>query len=131
MRWKPITRLLTNGQVGLYKFLSIALEMEKRIEQWVRELHDLAETKCDVLTTEFVELHCLCDQMQMIKMLVHHLRLIRSYPYGWVYDNDPTVKEMISELMDVIRATPEHACLPETLMRIPTGGPLLSVLKTI
>ncbi|VDP92062.1 unnamed protein product [Echinostoma caproni] len=98
---KPIIHMSADEPAGMYKFLSHALDTEKRIEQWVRELHDLAETKCDIVTTEFVELHCLSDQTRIIKVLVQHMQLVRSCPSEWLY-SQTTMRDIVNQVINSI-----------------------------
>ncbi|VDP18849.1 unnamed protein product [Echinostoma caproni] len=94
---KPLTQINDIWQQGIEKLLHIATELEKKMEQMVRQLHQIARSKEDVATAEIIEQKCLQHQYYVIRMMVNHENGLKLSQNAYLYDcttMKPLVKRM-------------------------------------
>ncbi|TPP64561.1 Ferritin [Fasciola gigantica] len=94
---KPLVQVNEIWQLGIEKMLQTATEMEKKLEQMVRQLHQTARSKDDVATCELIEQKCLQHQYYVIRMMVNHVNGVKVSKDAYLYDcmtMTPLVKKM-------------------------------------
>ncbi|CAL8100927.1 unnamed protein product [Calicophoron daubneyi] len=84
-------------QQGIEKLLSYALETEKKLEQQMRYVHQVARSKGDLATAEFIENKFLPQQIYVIRMMVNFVNGLRVSQNAYIYDRT-TVMEFTKKI---------------------------------
>nr|ABC74792.1 ferritin-like protein [Fasciola hepatica] len=83
---KPLFQVNEIGQLSIEKMLQTATELEKKLEQMVRQLHQTARSKDDIATCELIEQKCLQHQYYVIRMMVNHVNGVKVSKDAYLYD---------------------------------------------
>ncbi|KAF7260456.1 hypothetical protein EG68_02858 [Paragonimus skrjabini miyazakii] len=83
---------------GLLQFV---IDMEKRLETMLTDLHSTANSKNDIMTREFIECDLLHYQLHTIKIMVNHLNGLHAAKNEWIYDT-LTMKPFVLKIYTMI-----------------------------
>ena len=118
---KPMFPINEMFQYNIEKMISCALEMEKQIEQKLRQLYSIARSKEDVTTCEFIEKKYLPMQVLLIKSMVGHSNGLRQAENAYAYDRHTMMKYM-KFLTKRDKTTCDDKCFDETTRNDGTRG---------
>ncbi|KAF7233107.1 hypothetical protein EG68_11623 [Paragonimus skrjabini miyazakii] len=99
---KPLVQVNDLSKTDLGKIVVIALETEKTVEQYLRELHKIARSKEDVAMGEYIEKKLMLPQLHVIKMMVNHVHGLRVSGNEYLYDRTtmlPLAKKIRCEII--------------------------------
>ncbi|KAF8572198.1 hypothetical protein P879_00428 [Paragonimus westermani] len=99
---KPLVQVNDLSKTDLEKIVVIALETEKTVEQYLRELHKIARSKEDVAMSEYIEKKLILPQLHVIKMMVNHVNGLRVSGNEYLYDRTtmlPLAKKLHCEII--------------------------------
>ncbi|KAF7237860.1 hypothetical protein EG68_11102 [Paragonimus skrjabini miyazakii] len=97
----PLEHCSEHSRKDVEKIVLIALETEKKVEHYLRELHKIARSKEDVAMGEYVEKKLMLPQLHVIKMMANHVNGLRVSGNEYLYDRTtmlPLVKKLRREL---------------------------------
>lgn len=108
---EPLIQVDEISQQGIERMLQLAADLEKKLEQMVRQLHQVARSKEDMATWELIEQLCLRHQYYVIRMIVNHVNGVKLSQDAYLYDCTtmiPLVKKMHKLLNN--RTKQIHCC---------------------
>ncbi|KAF7233108.1 hypothetical protein EG68_11624 [Paragonimus skrjabini miyazakii] len=120
----PLEHCSEQSKKEVEKIVLIGLETEKKVEQYLRELHKIARSKEDVAMGEYIEKKLMLPQLHVIKMMANHTNGLRVSGNEYLYDRTtmlPLVKKLRRELTR--REKPEgcEKCGTQVRPRTSTG----------
>ncbi|KAF7234436.1 hypothetical protein EG68_11321 [Paragonimus skrjabini miyazakii] len=98
---KPFVQVNDFSKMDLEKIVVTALETEKTVEQYLREMHKITRSKEDVAMGEYIEKKCTLPQLHVIRMMINHVSGLRVSGNAYLYDRKtmlPLVKKLRYEL---------------------------------
>ncbi|KAF5395283.1 Ferritin [Paragonimus heterotremus] len=98
---KPFVQVNDFSKMDLEKIVVTALETEKTVEEYLRDMHKITRSKEEVAMGEYIEKKCTLPQLHVIKMMSNHVNGLRVSGNAYLYDRKtmlPLVKKLRYEL---------------------------------
>ncbi|KAF7237859.1 hypothetical protein EG68_11101 [Paragonimus skrjabini miyazakii] len=98
---KPLEDVSDLHKQKIDSLVEIALEVEKKFEHHLRQLHRIALSTDDIAMREYIEKKLTLPQLHVIKMMANHVNGLRVSGNDYLYDRTtmmPLAKKLHSEL---------------------------------
>ncbi|KAA0187753.1 Ferritin [Fasciolopsis buskii] len=90
---KPLVSSNELWHQGLEKLAELAVDIEKRVEEQLRHVHQVTMSKEDMATSEYVNSKFLIPQVVVIKMMVNHANGLKVSKNQYIFDRHSMMPE--------------------------------------